>query len=64
MTNAEKLAKEMINNLDDFAKILFNGICHLRKCDDCPLKNVYKCVNTEHIEKWLESEAKEDDEIH
>lgn len=64
MTNAEKLAKEMLENLDDFAEILFSGICHLHMCDDCPLCNARLCCDKKKIEKWLEQEVEENVEIH
>lgn len=62
MTNAEKLAKEMLENFDDFAKILCNGICTMhRHCDDCPLRNTYPCCDEKAIKKWLESGVEEND---
>lgn len=63
MTNAEKLAKQMLNNLDDFARILLDGICLIHGyCDDCPLRGV-SCGDEKAIERWLESEAEEYDNI-
>lgn len=64
MTNGEKLAKEMLENLDDFAKILLFGIYYLRTCDDCPIHNVRICNDQKCIKNWLESEVEEDAEIH
>ena len=61
MSNAEKLAKEIVKNLDVFAKILFNGICTVYKCcDDCPLLNVHPCCDEKAIKEYLESGIEED----
>lgn len=58
-TNAEKLAKEMLENLDNFAQILFNGICDLYSCENCPLQMVL-CSDKNEIKKYLESEVEDE----
>lgn len=59
MTNAEELAKEMLDNPSVFAEILFSGICHLYSCEDCPLCIDHTCGDKKKIEKWLKEEFKE-----
>lgn len=59
MTNAEKLAKEMLDNLELFSEILFDGICNAYDCNHCPLRKSRVCVGEENIKKWLESEVEE-----
>lgn len=58
-TNAEKLAKKLLSNIDDFAKILYHGICPVyQHCIDCPLHNAGDCSRSE-IKEWLEREVEE-----
>lgn len=60
MTNAEKLAKDT----EFLARLIGAYDCHGIQCCDCELCCSPNCLDYEQTKEWLESEVKEDAEIH